>query len=181
MKIASEPVRALAAAVPRPDLSAAWLHEPMVQALPDQPVYIPWDSTRDLFFGFANGVVEVFPADSLPRACEGNTTQIYDVVMNAFVNQVYALPEEDVEFVDEVIEILKFPYGESFSCYYSVASLYVAEKDPLADGELTEEEALKKSIILVHDVLTNVLFNLGFMYTDILNFVSLPADSINYW
>ena len=51
----------------------------------------------------------------------------------------------------------------------------------MADGELTEEEALAAAIILVNDVITNVLYNLGYMYTDVLNFVIMEADTVNYW
>ena len=36
-----------------------------------------WPSTQDLFYGFANGVVDVFPYESLPSRCRGNITQIY--------------------------------------------------------------------------------------------------------
>lgn len=177
IKTTTEPMK-MAARAMKPDLS--WM-APSVEALPDTPVYLAWDSTRDLFFGLVNGVVDVFPAESLPDLCRTNTTDFYDAVINLFVERVYALPEEDVDFVYELVKLIKMPYGESFSCYYSIESLYVAEKDPLADGELTEEEALRKSIILVHDVLTNVLFNLGYMYTDIVNFVTLEQDAINYW
>lgn len=143
--------------------------------------YEAWDSTADLAYGFANGLVDVFPIDSLPDQCRDNTTSIYDAVRFMFIDQVYNLPEQDVEFVLEIQNIMKFPYGASFSCYFSFASIFIAKWDPLADGELTEEEALKKSIILVTDVITNILFNLGYMYSDVLNFVILEDSALNYW
>lgn len=143
--------------------------------------YYAWDSTTDLLYGFANGVVDVFPVDSLPDQCRDNTTTFYDAVRFLFVDKVYNLPTQDVEYVYELQNLLKFPYGESFSCYFSFASIFIAKWDPLADGELTEEEALKKSIILVSDVITNILFNLGYMYSDVVNFVILEDSAINYW
>ena len=36
-----------------------------------------WESTQDYIYGFANGVVDVFPFQSLPDRCRGNVTQIY--------------------------------------------------------------------------------------------------------
>ena len=39
--------------------------------------YDAWPSTQKLIYGFANGVVDVFPYESLPSRCRGNVTQIY--------------------------------------------------------------------------------------------------------
>lgn len=39
--------------------------------------YDSWPSTQKLIYGFANGVVDVFPYESLPSRCRGNVTQIY--------------------------------------------------------------------------------------------------------
>lgn len=38
------------------------------------PAYDPWPDTQNLFYGFANGVVDVFPYESLPSRCRGNIT-----------------------------------------------------------------------------------------------------------
>jgi len=80
----------------------------------------------------------------------------------------------------EVQSILQFPYGVTFSCAFSVMQIFIME-DPEADGDLTEEEKLKVSIILYHDILTNVLFNLGYMYNDIFSFVTLEETAQDFW
>ena len=41
------------------------------------PDFNGWEDTQNLFYGFANGVVDVFPYDSLPSRCRGNITQIF--------------------------------------------------------------------------------------------------------
>ena len=41
------------------------------------PAYDAWPDTQNLFYGFANGIVDVFPYESLPSRCRGNITQIY--------------------------------------------------------------------------------------------------------
>lgn len=77
-------------------------------------------------------------------------------------------------------DLLQFPYFVSFNCYYSIAQVYFA-KDPWADGVLTMEEKLRVSIIIVDDVLTNLIFNIGYMYTDIENFVTIASTTPDYW
>ena len=88
--------------------------------------------------------------------------------MDLFVDWTYVYPDDEIEIVEDIQNVLQFPYGTSFSCYFFIYQVFIAKYDPLADGELTEEEALESSIILVNNVLTNVLFNLGYMYNDIL-------------
>jgi len=48
--------------------------------------------------------------------------------------------------------------------------VFIAD-DPWADGVITEEERLKTSVIVVNDILTNLIFNVGYMYRDVVNFV----------
>lgn len=38
------------------------------------PAYDPWPDTQKLIYGFANGMVDVFPYESLPNRCRGNIT-----------------------------------------------------------------------------------------------------------
>lgn len=68
----------------------------------------------------------------------------------------------------------------TFSCAFAVTEVFIAD-DPLADGELTEEERLKVSIILVTDVLTNILFNLGYMYNDVFSFITIEETAQDFW
>ena len=67
-----------------------------------------------------------------------------------------------------------------FSCAFACLEVFVAD-DPLADGELTEEERLKVSIIIVTDVLTNLIFNLGYMYNDVFSFITLEDTAQDFW
>ena len=76
--------------------------------------------------------------------------------------------------------MLQFPYFVSFNCYYSIAQVYFA-KDPWADGVLTMKEKLRTSLIIVTDVLTNVVFNMGYMYTDIVNFINIAPTATDFW
>jgi len=43
------------------------------------------------------------------------------------------------------------------------------------------EEKLRTSIIIVTDVLTNLVFNLGYMYTDIESFVLIQPAAVDYY
>lgn len=62
-----------------------------------------------------------------------------------------------------------------------MSGVFWTDEDPLADGELTEEEALQKSVIFVNDITTNILFNLGYMYNDIKSFTLLEDSDTQYW
>ena len=53
--------------------------------------------------------------------------------------------------------------------------------DPWADGELTEVERLRTSIILVNDYLSNLVFNVGYMYGDVVKFSDLIPTTENWW
>jgi len=145
------------------------------------PAFSAWPNTGDVFYGFANGAIDVFPEDSLPQLCRSNITTIYDAIMDLFVDWSYVYPDDEIEIVEDIQHLLQFPYGTSFSCYFFIYQVFIAEYDPLADGELTEEEALESSIILVNDVLTNVLFNLGYMYNDILQTLTLVSTELKFW
>lgn len=77
--------------------------------------------------------------------------------------------------------MLRFPYGVSFNCYFFFYNTWIAVNDPLSDGVISPDEALALSIVLVNDVLTNFLFNLGYIYNDILMTLTLPATATNFW
>lgn len=89
-----------------------------------------------------NGAIDVFPSDSLPDLCRDNTTSIYDTVNDLFVDWTYDLSEDDVTLAEDIQSMFQYPYGFTFSCYFAVDSVFIASDDPMADGELTEEEAL---------------------------------------
>ena len=86
------------------------------------PAYDPWPDTQKLIYGFANGVVDVFPYESLPSRCRGNITQIYQAINNLFFADPlpYSWPDNDLDYMYEVQSILQFPYGVTFSCAFSV-------------------------------------------------------------
>ena len=85
------------------------------------PAYDPWPDTQNLIYGFANGVVDVFPYESLPSRCRGNITQIYQAINNLFFADPlpYSWPDNDLDYMYEVQSILQFPYGVTFSCAFS--------------------------------------------------------------
>ena len=65
--------------------------------------YDPWPDTQNLFYGFVNGIIDVFPYESLPSRCRGNITQIYNAIFNLFFASPlpYTWPEDDVQYMLE--------------------------------------------------------------------------------
>ena len=123
----------------------------------------------------------MFPDDSLPDLCRDNTTSIYETVDDLFINWTYDLSEDDVTLAEDIQSLMQYPYGLTFSCFFGVDSVFISDSDPMADGELTEEEALNKSVIFVNDFFTNILYNLGYMYQDVANYLKLEDDQEEYY
>lgn len=46
---------------------------------------------------------------------------------------------------------------------------------------MTEEEKFANDLIIVNDVVTNAVFNLGYIYSDIAGYVTLDAARFDYW
>ena len=93
----------------------------------------------------------------------------------------YVYPADEIKIVTDIQNLLKFPYGVSFNCYYFIFNIFVAIDDPLDDGVLTPEEALNQSLLIVDDTLTNFLFNMGYIYNDILMTLTLSELETKYW
>lgn len=58
----------------------------------------PSGNYGDIAYGFFNGMVDVFPEDSLPTLCRDNSTTIWREIDNLFISKNYNLATEDVEF-----------------------------------------------------------------------------------
>lgn len=82
--------------------------------------------------------MDVFPFQSLPDRCRGNVTNVYQAVNNLFFADPlpYSWPEDDVEYMFQIQDIMQFPYGVTFSCAFSFLQIFITD-DPIADGELT--------------------------------------------
>lgn len=81
----------------------------------------------------------------------------------------------------DIQNLMRLPYGAMFNCYFFVYNTWVAVSDPLEDGVISPDEALALSIVLVNDWLTNVLFNIGYMYNDVIMFLTLATNTVSYW
>lgn len=46
---------------------------------------------------------------------------------------------------------------------------------------MTEEEKFANNLMIVNDIITNVVFNLGYIYTDVAGYLTLDALNLNYW
>lgn len=68
--------------------------------------------------------------------------------------------------------MLKFPFGISHSCYWGFSTVLINE-DPMADGIMTEDEELEERIMISNDVVTNLFFNAGYIYSDFVSMYEL--------
>lgn len=74
--------------------------------------------------------------------------------------------------------MLKFPFGISHSCYWGFSTILINE-DPMADGIMTEDEELEERIMISNDVVTNLFFNAGYIYSDLVSMYEL-LEGANY-
>lgn len=72
--------------------------------------------------------------------------------------------------------LLKLPFGISYSCYWGFSTVLINE-DPMADGIMTQEEELEELIMINNHILTNLFFNLGYIYQDIESIIELRCAS----
>ena len=80
------------------------------------------------------------------------------------MNWDYDLTYEDVELTEDIQALLQYPYGITFSCFFSVTQVFFTDSDPYSDGQYEDIEELNASVIFVNDLMTNILYNLGYMY-----------------
>lgn len=71
---------------------------------------------KRLAYGFFNGVVEVFPEDSLQDLCRLNVTSFKATYQSLFTKRLFKFPEDNLIVVQHTADMLRYPYGLTFSC-----------------------------------------------------------------
>ena len=157
------------------------IDHPMVGQIKDNPDSL--ENYAALGNGVAEGIVDVFPYESNPRRCQTNFTTGYTAFNRLFINRktfdLYDTTYQS-EVVTDTAYILRFPFGVSYSCYWGFSTV-LFEGDPLEDGILSEAEELEMIIELSNQIFTNLFFNLGYIYADIVAINELKADNSKYW
>jgi len=134
--------------------------------------------------GFFTGMVETQPYDSNSTRCKGNFTLGYDSGYRIYdyskiIVDNYDKPTYQTNFIQDIAYVMKVPFGVPYSCYYGYEDIMVNE-DPWADGRLSIEEALEERIMISNDILTNVFFNMGYMYQDVSSILDLKNTDSQY-
>lgn len=60
----------------------------------------------------------MFPYDSLPDLCRDNVTFTRDTVTDLFINSPYVFPDDNLDYVEDISDLLTYPYGLTFSCLF---------------------------------------------------------------
>lgn len=125
----------------------------------------------------------MFPIDSLPDLCRDNLTDTKATSTDLLLNNRYVLPEENLEYVTAISQLLTYPYGVSYSCLFGGQQVFKVNRKVPEDetADFTEAEKMANNMIIVNDVITNFVFNLGYIYSDISGYVSLDAANLHYW
>lgn len=97
----------------------------------------------------------------------GNFTTGYDSFNRLFLSgNVPDFNSEEYirDSITDISMMLEFPFGVSYSCYWGFSTL-VPPDTPITKNS-TVDEKLEDKITLIHEIPTNVFFNMGYMYAD---------------
>ncbi len=101
----------------------------------------------------------MLPANSFPKYCRGNLTELSEYADELSENFD---DKETEDGLTSLQKVLKFSAGVTFNCFYTV-------KDPTNFNNQGKD--LSRTTILF-----NILYNLGFMYTDIVKASEIIND-----
>lgn len=127
-----------------------------------------WDYLY-LSYGTVEGAINVLPDDSILAGCNGNATLVDDHYY-MFVNNL----TDTLNFLHTIESSADLFSYTTFDCYYSLFSIV----DPQTYATLFSD----------NNFLFNLLYNLGYMYSDVSNFISLDhtdttkfPENRDYW
>lgn len=136
---------------------------------------------KRLAYGFLNGAVDVFPYDSLPDLCRDNVTYTRDTINDLFINSPYVFPADNLQAVQDFSDLLTYPYGLTFSCLFGAAQVFSVVGKVEDTTGFTDAELFANNLIIINDVITNFVFNLGYIYSDVAGYLTLDGANLNYW
>ena len=119
-------------------------------------------------------MADVFPDGSLQDRCRNNVSATYNTTQALFFDWPYSLPTDNALFFDDIANYMTYPYGLTFNCFYAVDTVLFAA-DPVNDTSIAG------SLVFINQPITNVLFNAGYLYTDVTNYLSLDSADEDYW
>jgi hypothetical protein len=88
--------------------------------------------------------------------------------------------DDRLVFFKEISYLVGTPFGVCYSCYWAGVQVF-AESEPSDPDNLTEAEALTELLTIGHEIPTNLLFNMGYMYGDIWSLYTLSQYDGKYW
>lgn len=114
--------------------------------------------------GAIEGMIDVLPSNSLLAFCKNNITLSYNTYFLIANNFTKADSLNTVRSTESMFDVA---YGIVFNCYYSAWSAI--------------NPASYSSVFGGSTILMNILYGLGFMYTDVSGAISLATTYSDYW
>lgn len=134
-----------------------------------------------MIYGFLNGAVDVFPYNSTMDLCRDNITTVRDLSDNLFMNPPYTFPDDNLLYVYDVAELFTIPYGIAFNCLYGAQRIFKFQSKVAETSDMTEKQKRANDQIIINNIVTNFIYNMGFVYSDILGVDKLDGANLNYW
>ena len=83
---------------------------------------------------------------------------------NIFLNSPYTFPEDNLLYVFDLAELFTFPYGLSYNCLFGSQKIFRFDSKVDDTFGMTEDQIRANNQIIVNSVITNFVYNLGFIY-----------------
>lgn len=110
-------------------------------------------------YSFVNGSMSVFPRYSMATYCRTNTTLIYPTVFSIYSKAINLTSWDNYSDVAvNTSKLLKLIHGTVYNCYY------LGTEPRMATWYDRENKTLSVELVL-----WNIVFNLGYLYTDAKN------------
>lgn len=78
----------------------------------------------------------------------------------------------------DISELMTYPYGLTFNCLFAANDIFSITTEKSASNGSSNTPG---SIMIVNNVITNLIFNLGYIYSDIAGYMTLDGENLNYW
>lgn len=123
----------------------------------------------------------MFPFNSTLDLCRDNVTKSVEVFSGIFLNSPYTFPDDNLLWVQDLALLMTFPYGLTYSCMFGSSQVFNFDKRVQDTTGMTEDQIRLNNQIIVNSVITNFIFNLGYIYQDIMGATELDGANLNYW
>jgi len=93
----------------------------------------------------------------------------------------YNLRTDALPFMKDIQKIMQSPYSLCFSCFFAYVQVSSGTDDTMTDPQYDPDGSLAAGLVIVNEIITNIIFNAGYMYQDIINYLKMTNETKDYY